>query len=147
MATKKLSQLTSLAVSAIQDTFWFLLGETGQSYKVTVADIKDTVRRLDLLERTADFTLDASYQGKVVEITGAGDVDITVPLEASDDLGDGFVVYIRVWGSGTVTVVGSPTISVPASGTAVIPQDSLVCIYKSGTAADTWAIAGPTVPA
>lgn len=93
-------------------------------------------------ESATTITLDSDDLQQLIETTGASPV-VTIPTEASDDLGDGFVCYGIHHGIGEVTFDDSDvTLIHPFGSSPSIPTLSPWTLVKSRTAANTWYLFG-----
>lgn len=94
----------------------------------------------------SSLTLTASDSQQLIETTNAA-VTITIPTEASENLGSGFIVSGIHHGSGVLTFAGSVTIIKPAALTATAGQYAPWTLVKSRVAANTWILYGYLVAA
>lgn len=104
--------------------------------------------RIEPATTSASYALTASNENQIMEITGSGTVNITIPVDSTTDLPIGFSHIVRPANafSGTATWVaesGSVTVSSPASGTLVAPAGEASAAIKM--AANSWVIVGVTV--
>lgn len=97
---------------------------------------------LELSAQSGDYTLVLADAGKVVEVTSATDVDVTIPTNASVAFPIGTVIEIFQGGAGVVTVV-------PDTGVTLRKAGSLAGIYSAASirkrATDEWVLAGEVV--
>ena len=86
------------------------------------------------------YTLVLSDKDKLVTLSNASAITLTVPTNASVAYPTGSVVNIQQIGSGQVTVVGDTGVTVNATGTTTRTQWSAASLVK--TATDTWTLIG-----
>lgn len=80
------------------------------------------------------YTLTINDVGKLIELDDASNITVTVPLESSEDLGEGFQCTLMQKGTGSVTVVGEGGVVLNNSGGLTLPgQYSTADIIKTGT--------------
>lgn len=100
-------------------------------------------------EKTASFQVAADDLDVMFVITGAGNVNITVPAEATDTLDQDFIFHVRHDGTGTVTIVQDTGVTIvpQAGGTLVIPPDGTASCSYPKTTLDRWMLYGLLVSA
>lgn len=111
---------------------------------VWVVDDISLGARFSPLEITSDTTLTITHDCNFIVVTGSNNVDITVPPEASEDLGYGFTCVIRHDGTGTLTIVAGSDVTVvaPAGGTLVVPSNGTVQLFYAAITTDRWFLYG-----
>lgn len=115
-----------------------------------IIEVFASTNQLTGVERTASFTLDATMNGQVSIITGAADVVLTVPKEATTDLslsGDRIFEHtICFLGTGSIEVEGEDgtvTIQEPPYCLLTASQvNQWFTISKLPHATNYWALAG-----
>lgn len=119
-----------------------LLAPVSGTEPVRYGDVTD-IFTLGSLEITSSTTLSSTHAGQFLETTGATNIVLTVPDEATDDLGDSYVVSGFHHGTGTLSFgAGDVTLRFNADLTNDIPQYGAWTLKKSITAADTWILFG-----
>lgn len=100
-------------------------------------------------EKTADFQVAADDLDVMFVITGSGNVNITVPSEATDALDQDFIFHVRHDGTGTVTIVqDTGVVVVPqVGGTLVIPANGTASCNYPRTTINRWMLFGLLVAA
>ena len=98
------------------------------------------------IEKTASFQVAADELDAMYVITGAANINITVPAEATDALDEDFIFHGRHDGTGTLTIVEDTTVTVkpPNGGTLVIPIDGTFSCSYPRTTTDRWILYGQT---
>lgn len=91
----------------------------------TVGYVEDTARDIPLNPRTASYTLVLSDRGRCVQMNSSSALTVTVPPNSSVAFPVGAVVYVRRYGSGTVTV---------AQGSGVVVRGTLTLGAQYSTA-------------
>lgn len=101
------------------------------------------------VEKTASFQVAADDLDVMFLITGAGNVNITVPAEATDTLDQDFIFHVRHDGTGTLTIVEDTGVTVKpqTGGTLVIPSDGTASCNYPKTTLDRWMLYGTLVAA
>ena len=101
------------------------------------------------VEKTASFQVASDDLDVMYVVTGAGNVNITVPSEATDALDQDFIFHVRHDGTGTVTIVQDTGVTVKpqALGTLVIPFDGTASCSYPRTTTNRWILYGLLVAA
>jgi hypothetical protein len=86
------------------------------------------------------YTLVLTDRDKLVTLSNASAITLTVPTNASVAFAIGAVVNIQQSGAGEVTVVGDTGVTVNGAGTKTRAQWSAASLVK--TATDTWTLIG-----
>lgn len=89
------------------------------------------------------YTITATDHGKVIRLTDASQVTVTIPTDASEDLADGFEVLLFAEGAGGVTLSTTGITLVGSSPNKTIAQNEGLFLKKTATA-NTWIILGGT---
>lgn len=96
---------------------------------------------VDIVTKTAAFTLSLSEVGKYVRATFGSSADVTVPPNASVAFAIGTVINVRASGAGLVTIVQGAGVVVNTSETRTLrKQGSTASLTKVGT--DEWDLTG-----
>jgi hypothetical protein len=112
------------------------------SEPVRYGDVLD-IFTVGSIEVTSSDTLDSTYEGKFVETTGSNNIVLTIPVEATDDLGSGYTVSGFHHGTGTLTFgVGGITLRFNADLSNSVPQYGPWTLRKSSTDTDLWMLFG-----
>jgi hypothetical protein len=78
--------------------------------------------------------------GRLVTLSNAAAITVTVPLNSSVAFATGAVVNLQQIGAGQVTVTGASGVTINGTGTALRAQWSAASLVK--TATDTWTLIG-----
>lgn len=109
--------------------------------KGLAAMVRTCVERAPILEVTADYTLLAADEGKIIEVNAAGATTITLPA----GLPIGYFVQVRQVGAGTPTIAAGAgaTLNVVASVTAPYTiAEQWAAAAVEVRAANTWLASG-----
>jgi hypothetical protein len=105
------------------------------------ATIGTSIINLTLNAQTGTtYTPVLADNGKLVTLSNASAITLTVPLNASVAYATGAQINIQAIGAGQVTVVGDTGVTVNGTGTKLRTQWSAATIVK--TATDTWTLIG-----
>ena len=137
--------LTTDGTTASWDTVSQVPSQTGNSGKYlttngTAASWNDPALVTTNAQTGTTYTLVLSDKDKLVTLSNASAITLTVPTNASVAYPTGSVVNIQQIGSGTVTVVGDTGVTVNGTGTTTRTQWSAASLLK--TATDTWTLIG-----
>lgn len=109
---------------------------------------------LDEIQITSNTTIGPEHFRKFLVITGANNINLTVPKEATDDLEDGFFCEGIHRGTGTLTIVPEetgpdvPTITPSSGATLEVEVDGVFGLGKlSIVGVDQWSAWGKLVTA
>jgi hypothetical protein len=86
------------------------------------------------------YTLVLADNGKLVTLSDASAITLTVPTNASVAFATGAQVNIQQLGAGQVTVAGASGVTVTGTGTKLRAQYSAATLVKTGT--DSWTLIG-----
>jgi hypothetical protein len=133
---------TTLTLPAATDT---LVGrattDTLTNKTLTSPTINDAKQNLTLNAQTnTTYTLVLTDNGKLVTLSNASAITLTVPLNSSVAFATGAVVNIQQIGAGQVTVAGAAGVTVTGTGTKLRTQYSAAALVKTGT--DSWTLIG-----
>ncbi len=78
--------------------------------------------------------------GRLVTLSNAAAITLTVPLNATVAFATGAVINIQQIGAGQVTVAGAAGVTVTGTGTKLRTQYSAAALVKTGT--DSWTMIG-----
>lgn len=103
---------------------------------------KGYVDTLTFNAQTAGYTLVLSDAGKLVTMSSASALTLTIPLNASVAFPIGTCIYVSQAGAGTVTIAGAGGVTLvnPFSSFTTAAQYAEVRLLKTNT--DTWRING-----
>jgi hypothetical protein len=128
----------TLVGKATTDT---LTNKTLTSPVINGATIGTSIINLTLNAQTGTtYTPVLSDNGKLVTLSNASPITLTVPTNASVAYATGAQINIQAIGAGQVTVVGDTGVTVNGTGTKLRAQWSAATIVK--TATDTWTLIG-----
>lgn len=128
-------------LAAEAETDQLLIVVDGIGYRTTRAELRASLAKQTLVERTASWTISEDDHNVINVITGAGTINITIPDEATDPLFAGFNTRIRHDSAATVTIVeGGSVTAVPSSGSLSIGTDDDIEVYYPGLTVDRWLI-------
>ena len=86
------------------------------------------------------YTLVADDKNKLVTLSNASPITLTVPTNASVPYATGSQIHIQQLGAGQVTVAGDSGVTVTGTGTKLRAQYSAATLIKTGT--DSWTMLG-----
>jgi hypothetical protein len=128
----------TLVGKATTDT---LTNKTLTSPVINGATIGTSIINLAINAQTGTtYTPVLADNGKLVTLSNASAITLTVPTNASVAYATGAQINIQAIGAGQVTVVGDTGVTVNGTGTALRTQWSAATIVK--TATDTWTLIG-----
>jgi hypothetical protein len=78
--------------------------------------------------------------GRLVTLSNASAITVTVPLNSSVAFATGAIINLQQIGAGQVTVAGASGVTLNGTGTALRAQWSAASLVK--TATDTWTLIG-----
>jgi hypothetical protein len=130
--------LTGVATLAGTET---LTNKTLTSPTINGATISTSIINLDLNAQTGTtYTPVLADNGKLVTLSNASAITLTVPTNASVAYPIGAQINIEAIGAGQVTVVGDTGVTVNGTGTKLRVQWSAATLVKLGT--DSWTLVG-----
>ena len=107
----------------------------------TITNLPDANLDLTLNAQTGTtYTLVLSDKNKLVTLSNAGAITLTVPTNASAAFATGAQVNIQQIGAGQVSVVGAGGVTLTGTGTKLRTQYSAGTLIKTGT--DSWTLVG-----
>jgi hypothetical protein len=128
----------TLVGKATTDT---LTNKTLTSPVINGATIGTSIINLTLNAQTGTtYTPVLADNGKLVTLSNASAITLTVPTNASVAYATGAQINIQAIGAGQVTVVGDTGVTVNGTGTALRAQWSAATLVKLGT--DSWTLIG-----
>jgi hypothetical protein len=128
----------TLVGKATTDT---LTNKTLTSPTLNTPTINDARQNLTLNAQTGTtYTLVLTDNGRLVTLSNAAAITVTVPLNSSVAFATGAVVNIQQIGAGQVTVAGASGVTVTGTGTKLRTQYSAAALVKTGT--DSWTLIG-----
>ena len=128
----------TLVGKATTDT---LTNKTLTSPVINGATIGTSVINLAINAQTGTtYTPVLADNGKLVTLSNASAITLTVPTNASVAYATGAQINIQAIGAGQVTVVGDTGVTVNGTGTALRAQWSAATLVKLGT--DSWTLIG-----
>jgi len=128
----------TLVGKATTDT---LTNKTLTSPTLNTPTINDARQNLTLNAQTGTtYTLVLTDNGRLVTLSNAAAITLTVPLNSSVAFATGAVVNIQQIGAGQVTVAGASGVTVTGTGTKLRTQYSAAALVKTGT--DSWTLIG-----
>jgi hypothetical protein len=129
-----------------KDTTDTLTNKTLTSPILNTPTINDARQNLTLNAQTGTtYTLVITDNGRLVTLSNAAAITLTVPLNATVAYATGAVINIQQIGAGQVTIQGASGVTITSTGaTATTPktraQYSAASIIKTGT--DSWTVIG-----
>ncbi len=137
----------TLTLPAITDTVVSLTAtQTLTNKTLTSPTINDAKQNLTLNAQTGTtYTTVLADNGKLVTLSNAAAITVTVPLNSSVAYATGAIINIQQIGAGQVTIQGASGVTITSTGaTATAPvtraQYSAASIIKTGT--DSWTVIG-----
>jgi len=128
----------TLVGKATTDT---LTNKTLTSPTLNTPTINDARQNLTLNAQTGTtYTLVLTDNGRLVTLSNAAAITLTVPTNASVAFATGAVINIQQIGAGQVTVSGAAGVTLNGTGTKTRAQWSAASLIK--TATDTWTLIG-----
>jgi len=128
----------TLVGKATTDT---LTNKTLTSPTLNTPTINDARQNLTLNAQTGTtYTLVLTDNGRLVTLSNAAAITLTVPLNSSVAFATGAVVNIQQIGAGQITVTGAAGVTVTGTGTKLRTQYSAAALVKTGT--DSWTLIG-----
>jgi hypothetical protein len=128
----------TLVGKATTDT---LTNKTLTSPTLNTPTINDARQNLTLNAQTGTtYTLVLTDNGRLVTLSNASAITLTVPTNASVAFATGAVINIQQIGAGQVTVTGDTGVTVTGTGTKLRTQYSAAALVKTGT--DSWTLIG-----
>ena len=138
---------TTLTLPAATDTLVgrattdTLTNKTLTSPTLNTPTINDARQNLTLNAQTGTtYTLVLTDNGRLVTLSNAAAITLTVPTNASVAYATGAVINIQQIGAGQVTVAGAAGVTVTGTGTKLRTQYSAAALVKTGT--DSWTLIG-----
>ena len=129
-----------------KDTTDTLTNKTLTSPTLNTPTINDARQNLTLNAQTGTtYTLVLTDNGRLVTLSNAAAITVTVPLNSSVAFATGAIINIQQIGAGQVTIQGASGVTITSTGaTATAPvtraQYSAASIIKTGT--DSWTVIG-----
>ncbi len=128
----------TLVGKATTDT---LTNKTLTSPTLNTPTINDARQNLTLNAQTGTtYTLVLTDNGRLVTLSNAAAITLTVPLNSSVAFATGAVINLQQIGAGQVTVAGASGVTVTGTGTKLRTQYSAAALVKTGT--DSWTLIG-----
>ena len=138
---------TTLTLPAATDTLVgrattdTLTNKTLTSPTLNTPTINDARQNLTLNAQTGTtYTLVLTDNGRLVTLSNAAAITLTVPLNATVAFATGAIVNIQQIGAGQVTVAGASGVTINGTGTKTRAQWSAASLVKTDT--DTWTLIG-----
>ena len=138
---------TTLTLPAATDTLVgrattdTLTNKTLTSPILNTPTINDARQNLTLNAQTGTtYTLVLTDNGRLVTLSNAAAITLTVPLNATVAFATGAIVNIQQIGAGQVTVAGASGVTINGTGTKTRAQWSAASLVKTDT--DTWTLIG-----
>ena len=129
-----------------KDTIDTLTNKTLTSPILNTPTINDARQNLTLNAQTGTtYTLVLTDNGRLVTLSNAAAITLTVPLNATVAYATGAIINVQQIGAGQVTIQGASGVTITSTGaTATTPktraQYSAASIIKTGT--DSWTVIG-----
>ena len=124
-----------------KDTTDTLTNKTLTSPTLNTPTINDARQNLTLNAQTGTtYTLVLTDNGRLVTLSNAAAITLTVPLNSSVAFATGAIINIQQIGAGQVTVAGASGVTLNGTGTKTRAQWSAASLVK--TATDTWTLIG-----
>lgn len=129
-----------------KDTTDTLTNKTLTSPILNTPTINDARQNLTLNAQTGTtYTLVITDNGRLVTLSNAASITLTVPLNATVAYATGAIINVQQIGAGQVTIQGASGVTITSTGaTATTPktraQYSAASIIKTGT--DSWTVIG-----
>lgn len=129
-----------------KDTTDTLTNKTLTSPTLNTPTINDARQNLTLNAQTGTtYTLVLTDNGRLVTLSNAAAITLTVPLNSSVAYATGAIINVQQIGAGQVTIQGASGVTITSTGaTATTPktraQYSAASIIKTGT--DSWTVIG-----
>ena len=124
-----------------KDTTDTLTNKTLTSPTLNTPTINDARQNLTLNAQTGTtYTLVITDNGRLVTLSNAAAITLTVPLNATVAFATGAIINIQQIGAGQVTVAGAAGVTLNGTGTKTRAQWSAASLVK--TATDTWTLIG-----
>lgn len=118
-----------------------LTSPTINSGTLSTPTINDARQNITLNAQTGTtYTLALTDNGRLVTLSNASAITLTVPTNASVAFATGAVINIQQIGAGQVTVAGDTGVTVTGTGTKLRTQYSAAALVKTGT--DSWTLIG-----
>jgi hypothetical protein len=128
----------TLVGKATTDT---LTNKTLTSPTLNTPTINDARQNLTLNAQTGTtYTLVLTDNGRLVTLSNAAAITLTVPLNSSVAFDTGAIVNIQQIGAGQVTISGAAGVTINGTGTKTRAQWSAASLIK--TATNTWTLIG-----
>ena len=137
--------LTNKTISASSNTLTGVATLTGSetltNKTLTSPTINDAKQNVTLNAQTGTtYTLALTDNGRLVTLSNASAITVTVPLNLSVAFATGAIVNLQQIGAGQVTVAGASGVTINGTGTKTRAQWSAASLVK--TATDTWTLIG-----
>ena len=111
---------------------------------LTTPTINDARQNITLNAQTGTtYTLGLTDNGRLVTLSNASAITVTVPTNASVAFATGAIINLQQIGAGQVTVAGDTGVTVNGTGTKTRAQWSAASLVK--TATNTWTLIGDMV--
>jgi len=118
-----------------------LTSPTINSATLSTPTINDARQNITLNAQTGTtYTLVLTDNGRLVTLSNASAITLTVPTNASVAFATGAIINLQQIGAGQVTVAGDTGVTVTGTGTKLRAQYSAAALVKTGT--DSWTLIG-----